>query len=71
MKEVEIPTIEEIRQKTLTILKSYGATGAGVFGSVVGGKARQRSDIDIEFHITKLTIGHGLFTSRKLLLLEY
>lgn len=42
-----IPFIEEIREKTIPILKRYGATRAGVFGSVVHGKARRRSDIDI------------------------
>ncbi len=41
------PSIEEIREKTVPILMRYGATRAGIFGSVVRGKARSRSDIDI------------------------
>lgn len=47
MNGARIPSIEEIREKTVPILKRYGATRAGVFGSVVQGKARQCSDIDI------------------------
>ncbi|MCL5074198.1 MAG: nucleotidyltransferase family protein [Chloroflexi bacterium] len=47
MKEKAIPTIEEIKEKTVPILRRYGARKAGVFGSVVRGKMRRRSDIDL------------------------
>jgi len=39
--------IEEIQRKILPILKKYGVTRAGIFGSVVRGEAREESDIDI------------------------
>ena len=39
--------IEEIKRKILPILKKYGVTRAGIFGSVVRGEAREDSDIDI------------------------
>lgn len=39
--------IEEIKKKILPILKKYGVTRAGIFGSVVRGEAREDSDIDI------------------------
>ena len=39
--------IEEIKGKILPILKKYGVTRAGIFGSVVRGEAREDSDIDI------------------------
>lgn len=39
--------IEEIKGKILPILKKYGVTRAGIFGSVVRGEAREESDIDI------------------------
>ena len=39
--------IEEIKRKILPILKKYGVTRAGIFGSVVRGEARKDSDIDI------------------------
>jgi predicted nucleotidyltransferase len=39
--------IEEIKNKILPILKKYGVTRAGVFGSVVRGEETQKSDIDI------------------------
>jgi hypothetical protein len=39
--------VEEIKRKILPILKKYGVTRAGIFGSVVRGEARQDSDIDI------------------------
>lgn len=55
MKEARIPTIEEIKEKTVPILKRYCTTMAGVFGSVVRGKTRWRSDSDI-----LVEIGDGL-----------
>ncbi|MBI2322146.1 MAG: nucleotidyltransferase domain-containing protein, partial [Chloroflexi bacterium] len=39
--------IEEIKQKARPILSRYGAKRAGLFGSVVRGKTRKKSDIDI------------------------
>ncbi|MCJ7578096.1 MAG: nucleotidyltransferase family protein [candidate division Zixibacteria bacterium] len=39
--------IEEIKNKILPILKKYGVTRAGVFGSVVRGEETEKSDIDI------------------------
>ena len=39
--------IEEIQRKILPILKKYGVTRAGIFGSVVRGEAREESDIDL------------------------
>jgi len=39
--------IEEIKREILPILKKYGVTRAGLFGSVVRGEAREDSDIDI------------------------
>jgi hypothetical protein len=39
--------VEEIKEKILPILKRYGVTRAGVFGSVVRGEAKEDSDVDI------------------------
>ena len=39
--------IEEIKRKILPILKKYGVTKAGIFGSVVRGEETRESDIDI------------------------
>ena len=39
--------VEEIKRKILPVLKKYGVTKAGIFGSVVRGEAREDSDIDI------------------------
>lgn len=47
MKEKGMPAIGEIKEKTLPILKRYGATRAGVFGSAARGKTHRRSDIDL------------------------
>ena len=43
----QTPTIEEIKQKVLPVLERYRARRAGLFGSVVRGEMRHRSDIDI------------------------
>lgn len=53
MNKKTIPTIDEIKEKTLPILKRYGATRAGVFGSVVTGHVRRNSDIDILVELGK------------------
>ena len=45
--------INEIKEKTLPILKRYGVTKAAVFGSFARGKAKKTSDIDILVEITK------------------
>ena len=48
MKAKPTPTIDEIREKSVPILKRYGARRAGVFGSFARGTdVRQSSDIDI------------------------
>lgn len=39
--------VEEIKRKILPVLKKYGVTRAGIFGSVARGEARENSDIDI------------------------
>ena len=39
--------IEEIKKKTLPILKRYGVTKAALFGSSVRGEMKEGSDIDI------------------------
>ncbi len=39
--------VEEIKNRILPILKKYGVTRAGVFGSVVREEATEDSDIDI------------------------
>jgi len=39
--------IEEIKRKILPILKKYGVTKAGIFGSVARGEETRESDIDI------------------------
>jgi hypothetical protein len=40
-------TIEEIRQKTVPILKQHGVTYAAVFGSIARGEDIPQSDVDI------------------------
>lgn len=40
-------SIEEIKQKALPILKKYGVTKAGVFGSFARNQAKEDSDLDI------------------------
>jgi len=39
--------IERIKLKALPILKKYGVTKAGIFGSYATGKNKKNSDIDI------------------------
>lgn len=45
--------IEEIKEKILPILRSYGAKRAGLFGSYVRGETREDSDLDILVEIEK------------------
>ncbi len=45
--------VEDIKKKILPILKKYGVTRAGIFGSVVRGEEKQDSDIDILVQINK------------------
>ena len=45
-KETE-QTIAAISEKLLPILTRYGATRAGLFGSLVRGEATERSDVDL------------------------
>jgi predicted nucleotidyltransferase len=40
-------TIEEVKQKTVPILKRHGVSYAAVFGSVSRGEDRPQSDVDI------------------------
>lgn len=42
-----LPTIEEIRDKVVPILKRHGATRAGIFGSCARGEMHEDSDVDI------------------------
>ena len=55
---MRVINIEEIRQKAIPILKKEGATRAALFGSVVRGKMREDSDIDI---LVDLPRGTSLF----------
>ncbi len=48
MKDKTLPTIDEIREKVVPILKRYGATRAGIFGSFARATGvRKGSDIDL------------------------
>jgi len=42
-----IPTIDQVKQTVRPILERYGATRAGLFGSLARGELKKRSDIDI------------------------
>lgn len=53
MKYTNIPTIEEIKEKILPILKRYHAKRAGLFGSVAKGETNEKSDIDILVELGK------------------
>lgn len=45
--------IEELKEKILPILKKYGVTRAGIFGSTVKGKQTEDSDVDILVEINR------------------
>lgn len=47
MRQRPTPTIDQVKEKALPILQRHGATRAGIFGSLVRGELRPRSDIDI------------------------
>lgn len=46
-------TTQAIKRKIVPILKRQGVTKAALFGSVVRGEARKRSDIDILVNLKK------------------
>jgi len=48
-----VKDITTIKKKILPILKPYGITRAGLFGSVARGEATAKSDIDILVEIDK------------------
>lgn len=62
-------TIADVKQKALPILRRYRATRAGVFGSLVRGELRQRSDIDLLVELPE-PIGLFAFVGLKLELEE-
>lgn len=45
--------IEQIKKKIIPVLKHYRAKRAGLFGSLVEGKMKARSDIDILVDLDK------------------
>lgn len=46
-------TIDEIKRKTLPILKKYDLRKAGIFGSLVRGELKEGSDVDILVEIER------------------
>jgi len=50
---VKNTSIKEIKKKIMPILRKYGVKKAGIFGSVVRGKATQKSDVDILVEIKR------------------
>jgi predicted nucleotidyltransferase len=59
--------IQNIKQKILPILKEYGITKAGMFGSYASGKTHKKSDVDLLVEI-KQKIGLVEFIRLKLAL---
>ncbi|MEA2640399.1 MAG: uncharacterized protein QOF51_1793 [Chloroflexota bacterium] len=49
----DIPTLEDVKPIVLAILARHGATRAGLFGSLVHGRLRKRSDIDVLVELPK------------------
>lgn len=47
-------TIEEIRNKTIPILRAYEVEYAGVFGSAARGEVKSDSDVDILVRFKKI-----------------
>jgi hypothetical protein len=62
--------IEEVREKITPILRRYGVSKAGVFGSLVRGEADKESDVDILVEITKSDVSLLDFVGLKLELEE-
>ncbi len=63
-------TIDEIKKKTLPILKKYDLKRSGVFGSVVRGELGEDSDVDILVEIERDDISLLDFVGIKLELEE-
>ena len=57
-------SISEIQKKIRPVLKSYGVTYAGIFGSISRGEDRPDSDVDI---LVKLGKPMGMFSYMKLI----
>jgi predicted nucleotidyltransferase len=47
------PTIASIRERALPILTHYGATRAGIFGSLARGEDTSESDVDVLVELGK------------------
>jgi predicted nucleotidyltransferase len=60
-----ISSIEEIQKKALPVLARYGVKRAALFGSIVRGQARGRSDVDLLVDIDQ-PIGLFRFVGLKL-----
>jgi predicted nucleotidyltransferase len=51
LETVMSPLIEQIRETISPVLRRYGVTKAGIFGSAVTGQVHEGSDIDIAVQI--------------------
>jgi len=51
-------TVDEIKEKTKSILLRRGVTRAGIFGSVARGEDTAKSDVDM---LVEIPHAHGLF----------
>lgn len=49
----KILTMNEIKKKVVPLLKPYGVTRAGLFGSAARGETGPKSDIDLLVELTK------------------
>ena len=63
-------TIDEIKKKITPVLKKYGITKAGIFGTVVRGEMEENSDVDILVEIERDDISLLDFVGIKLELEE-
>lgn len=70
MKEKAKQSIEEMKGKVVPILKRYGVSKAGIFGSLSRGEAKKESDIDILVEISKSGVSLLDFIGLKLELEE-
>ena len=59
MQKIKQKDLESIKKKILPILREYGVTKAGIFGSYARGENRKRSDVDI---LIKIDEGADLIT---------